>query len=682
MKLLAHAFALVLVVAGSPWPMAAVPDARAASTSATHPLEPLSAAEFTRACEIVRGRLSAMNLPTEHILHPFIALDEPPKAFVLAWRPGEPFPRAAIVHVLHYPSNRLWVATVDLLEERVRSFARQRAGTQAASMFAEYDAADALVRAHAPWREAMRQRGIDPALVYLDIWAAGVLDPAEVPRTGPLPRLMRAIAFHRAAPVEEFDPATPQNPYARPIEGVVVTVDMSRRQVVGMVDTLRRPVTTDTGNAEVKRLPLKPLLVSEPQGSNVTLNGRRVSWQGWHFCAALAPREGLVLYDVRYEDAGVLRPIAYRMSLSELFVPYGVPDANWVFRGAFDVGEYNLGLSAQSMGPNRDVSENALYLDAVFGSDTGPTLDNPTGTFDYPRTIALYERHSGILWSRTDPTTFDRDVRRGRELVVTWNAAIGNYTYVFDWIFKMDASIEVRVHATGSLLPRGAGPSDEPTAPVVGIDPLGTRVLAGVHQHFINFRLDLDVDGPDNRAFQSDIRHVPVPGFRNAFAAEETPITRESFADVDRSSARTWHVASASRRNALGHYTGYELHPGDSPVPYADTRAAGLGRQPPGFAVHPVWFTRYKDGELYAGGDFPNLGPEDGGLSEYVRPPQSLEAPRGVDIVLWHTIGFSHIPRPEDHPVMVVESVGFKLMPHGFFVRAPALDVPDQSARP
>ena len=48
----------------------------------------------------------------------------------------------------------------------------------------------------------------------------------------------------------------------------------------------------------------------------------------------------------------------------------------------------------------------------------------------------------------------------------------------------------------------------------------------------------------------------------------------------------------------------------------------------------------------------------------------------GTDVVLWHTFGVTHIPRPEDWPVMNVEYAGFQLVPFGFFDRNPALDVP------
>ncbi|HEY0156154.1 MAG TPA: hypothetical protein VGF28_02565 [Thermoanaerobaculia bacterium] len=646
--------------------------------AAVHPLEPLSAEEHGAAYAIVRLHFAANPLlPHEALLFPYIALREPAKAFVRGWSGGA-FPREASVHVLHPSSNRTWVVTVDLLAGRVTRLDLLPPGTQPAVTAEEYVVADELVRAYEPWRAAMEARGIDPDDVYIDVWAPGDLElPPSVVATlphGSRTRLLRALAFLRGAPLEAFDPVNPQNPYVRPIEGVVVTLDMNQREAVHMTNTVVAPVSLESGNAEVRRTGLQPIRISQPNGGGFTVTGRLVRWQNWQFYVVLHPREGLVLYDVRYEDAGRLRPIAYRLSLSEIYVPYGVADPNWEWRTAFDVGEYNLGMYAQALEPYRDVPEHTFFFDAVFGSDTGLVEDNATGTIDYPATIGMYERDNGLLWTRTDPSNAERDTRGRRDLVLTWNAWIGNYIYGFDWTFGQDGTIDVKVVLTGTTLNRGVaeGAEEDETAPVVGVDAAGTRVAAPNHQHFFSFRLDLDVDGPENAVAETEVRHIRKPGFKNAFGPVETVLAIEGFRDADPFHARHWEVSSTTAENVTGGHTAYAIETNDIAVPYSAPDYPPLARA--AFASHAFWVTRFHDEERYAAGDFPNQGPAGAGLLSFVVPPQPLDAEAGTDVVVWQTIGMTHVPRPEDYPVMPTESIGFKLVPHGFFDRNPALD--------
>ena len=83
--------------------------------------------------------------------------------------------------------------------------------------------------------------------------------------------------------------------------------------------------------------------------------------------------------------------------------------------------------------------------------------------------------------------------------------------------------------------------------------------------------------------------------------------------------------------------------------------------------------TRFDPSEKHAAGDYPNQHPGGEGLPLWVEHDRRLE---DEDIVLWHVLGTSHLPRPEDWPVMPVEVLGFTLKPVGFFDRNPALDVP------
>jgi primary-amine oxidase len=53
----------------------------------------------------------------------------------------------------------------------------------------------------------------------------------------------------------------------------------------------------------------------------------------------------------------------------------------------------------------------------------------------------------------------------------------------------------------------------------------------------------------------------------------------------------------------------------------------------------------------------------------------------GTDVVLWYTFGHTHLPRPEDYPVMPTAYLGFLLKPHGFFTENPANDVPPSAKK-
>jgi primary-amine oxidase len=652
--------------------------ARAADpVSATHPLEPLGAAEIRSAFELVTARFASdAALPDSDLRFPMMVLREPDKAEVLGFKPGASFARVARVEVLHYPSNRGWVAEVDLRAKSVRSLELLPAGTQLSVASEEYAAAEEIVRAYLPWQLAMEARGLSPELVYLDVWAAGD-EPVPADVAGELShgadtRLLRCLSFDRGGLIDDFDPAAPQNPYDRPIEGVVVTLDMNARKVVAMTDTTMHPVVAETGNA-APSIRMAPLMSVMPAESDIVLDGHLVRWHKWQFYAVLHPREGLVLYDVRFDDGGKLRPIAYRLSLSEIYVPYGLGDENWSWRGAFDVGEYNAGTLAQTLEVYRDVPDTAQFLDALFFSTEGPDEQNPSGSVEYPRSVALYERDAGLLWTRTDPTNLTRDTRFARELVVTWNCWIGNYIYGFDWIFKLDGSIEVRVALTGTTLNRAADAADEPSAPKLGKDAAGVWVSAPNHQHFFSFRLDLDVDGPSNHALQMEVAHVPDTGFKNSFAASMEHLGEEGYRDADPFAARHWHIESAAAKNRVGKPTGYAIEPGNVAVPYSAPDLPALERA--AFARHQAWFTRFKEAELYAAGQFPNQAKTQDGLTKFISDSESLA---GQDLVLWYTTGFTHVTRPEDFPVMSAEYVSFKLSPRGFFARNPALEVADQ----
>jgi primary-amine oxidase len=516
----------------------------------------------------------------------------------------------------------------------------------------EYTLADAMVRKDLRWQDAMRARGLNPDDVYLDVWAPGDF---PVPGARPGARLLRALSFFRGKL---------PNPYDRPIEGVLATVDMKLGTVVDFVDTGRRPVnTTISGSTGKRRGGLKPLIVTQPKGPSFTRDGHAVTWQGWHFRLGYSWREGLILHQIGYEDDGVVRPIIYRLSLNEIFVPYAIPDPTWIWRAAFDIGEYNLGQYPEPQRKGIDVPDNAVFIDACGPSDQGSS----GGVIQLPHAIALYERNAGILWDRTDPTSFARDARGGRELVVTVAYVNGNYTYATEYVFRMDGGIDVHVVANGTTLHQGVTSAADGERHGTMVAP---HIAAPMHQHFFNFRIDFDVDGTDNTVVEENLRSVPSPP-GNAFVNDETALRTEQNRDLDAASYRRWTVQSSKKVNALGTPTGYEIEPLDTTLPYAAAHFPPLRHA--SLARHPFWVTRYRDGELYSSGAYPNQGPAGEGLDKYVASGRNIE---GADVVVWYTTAFTHIPSVENFPVMSSERIGFGLRPDGFFDQDPALDAP------
>lgn len=89
-------------------------------------------------------------------------------------------------------------------------------------------------------------------------------------------------------------------------------------------------------------------------------------------------------------------------------------------------------------------------------------------------------------------------------------------------------------------------------------------------------------------------------------------------------------------------------------------------------ATHHMWVTQFDPEELFPAGSMPNQH-AGGGIADWVKADRSLE---NTNLVVWHTFGPTHVPRPEDWPVMPVDYYGFWLKPYGFLDRNPALDLP------
>ncbi|MDZ8224720.1 primary-amine oxidase [Nostoc sp. ChiVER01] len=626
--------------------------------SISHPLTSLTEAEISTAVSVIKKEKTL----SEMAVFPLIALQEPDKEEVLKFTPGKAFGRKAFLVIYERSQNKTYEGIVNLTSKTLSSW-KEISSVQPAIVNPEYELATQVVKADSRWQKAMQRRGItDFDQVTISCWAPGILSKQEEVAGN---RLCRALSYYKGKS---------WNYYGSPIEGVLVTVNLNAGKIVSFVDKGNVPFSKENWNYDVKSLgnllsAPKALKILQPNGASFRINNNEISWQGWKFRYLMHPRSGLVLYQVTHDDGENVRPVLYRASLSEMVVPYGDPNPTWSFRNAFDVGEYNFGLLANTMELGKEIPENGLLLDAVFANEQGEP-------YKIPGVIGIYERDRGMLWKHYDYSTQRNDVRRNRELVMSMTAAVDNYDYSINWIFHQDGTLEIQNELTGIVLVQGTAAQKQSEDDSYG--RLIAKNIFGVnHQHFFNYRLDFDVDGQANSVMEMNVKALPMDEknpLGNAIAVTKTPLTKETAAvrDLDMKSSREWMIVSADKKNTLGVAPGYMLMPGGNSI-FFPVEGSNI-RQKAEFASHHVWVTKYKPAELYAGGDYPNQTQPGQGLPKYIADDESLT---GKDIVLWYTMGVTHVPRSEDWPIMPVHQVGFKLMPRGFFSRNPAINLPE-----
>ncbi len=533
----------------------------------------------------------------------------------------------------------------------------------------DFEAAVAAVKADPRWQAALRRRGVtDFSYVEIEPWPPGFTDEGDAAHGRRVAKALTWVGY-----------AATDNPFARPVEHVVATVDLDEDVVLAVEDYEAVPVPPFAGNyipelaADPQNFPvltgsrdgLRPIEIRQPDGPSFVLEGHELRWQNWHLVVGYTPREGLVLHRVRYQDRGRERSIVDRASLSEMWVPYGDPAPVHRVKGVFDEGEAGLGSLANSLELGCDCLGEIRYLDAVVNDDQGQA-------HRIANAICIHEEDTGIGWKHTQLLGGSIEVRRGRRLVISSLATVGNYDYGFFWYLHTDGTIAYEVKLTGIL---STGAMAEGQQPAHGAT-LAPGLYGPHHQHFFNVRLDVAIDGPTNSVFEVDA--VPTgPGpdnpVGNAWVARETPLADETEAQrlADSAVGRFWVVANESVRNAQGRPVGYQLLPGPSALPPLQPDSPALQRAL--FATRHLWVTAYDPGEMYAAGSYPYQNPGGAGLPSFAGAGRPV---RDADIVVWHTFVAHHVVRPEDWPVMPVTSVGFQFRPYGFFDSNPALDMP------
>jgi primary-amine oxidase len=621
-----------------------------AKTAVRHPLDPLSAAEITRAVEVLREGQAR----SDSFRYAGVSLREPDKRALA--EEGSSAPREAFAVLIDRSTGRAYEAVVDLDAGMTTAWDQLPVGAQPPIMLDEFDECEQRCKADPRVVEALRARGMtDLDLVCIEPWSAGYYGVDDQGR-----RLIRALVYTRLFPQD--------NPYAHPAENLVIVYDLNAQEVVAVEEGPFVAVPQETANylpehVGPARTDLEPIEITQPEGPSFHVDGNHVRWANWSFRLGFTAREGVVLHQVHYRDGDVDRSVLNRASLVEMVVPYGDPSSVQSRKNAFDAGEYNIGALANSLRLGCDCLGEIRYFDGLVNDSHGNPLT-------IPNAVCMHEEDDSIAWKHYDFRTDQAEVRRSRKLVVSFIATVANYEYGFYWHLYLDGTIEFLVKATGILSTAGQ-PAGQKSKYGQTLNNGG--LYAPIHQHIFNVRLDFELDGPANAVYEVDTELPEDNPTGSAFHTVERLLAREQDAirKADAGRHRFWKVVNHDSRNVVDEPVAYRIVPTDA-ITLAALPGASVSQRA-AFATNNLWVTAYDRAERFPAGEYPNQSRGGEGLPRWTQADRDIA---DQDIVVWYTFGMHHVVRLEDWPVMPRQHVGFLLQPFGFFDRNPVLDLP------
>ncbi|KAG8218933.1 amine oxidase catalytic domain-containing protein [Butyriboletus roseoflavus] len=221
---------------------------------------------------------------------------------------------------------------------------------------------------------------------------------------------------------------------------------------------------------------------------------------------------------------------------------------------------FGMGHAVRDMLPGYDCPYEAVYLPATtFGL---------TGILSRDRAICVFEHDSERPLTRH--LGYDKDefgAVKGETLTSIYAAMT-----IFDYIFHLDGTIEVRVSASG-YLQAGYWDADQ--------KHYGARIwetsMGSLHDHVINYKVDLDVAGTANTLLKTTTGQevVTQPWYNDDWGNEviQQTIHRQYITNEDDALLKFpdnfqggYSIVNQEEKNKWGTVRGYAIHPGYSPI--------------------------------------------------------------------------------------------------------------------
>ena len=233
--------------------------------------------------------------------------------------------------------------------------------------------------------------------------------------------------------------------------------------------------------------PLSPPLQYEPDGKRYSINGRHIEYMGWSFDVRMSTISGPQLFDIQYFE----KRIIYELSLQDVAVMYSGNSPAIRFADYIDSIAL-IGSRARSLVSGADCPEHSTYLSALH------VTEGSEDPFHVDRAFCVFEQNTGNpLRRHLAGTGGKRKFYEGlmdTVLVVRTITTVINYDYIFDFIFHQNGVVETKVVSTGFILTSLRFPSEDE----FGFQ-IRDKITGNMHHHMFNFKVDMDINGPDNR---------------------------------------------------------------------------------------------------------------------------------------------------------------------------------------
>ncbi|XP_051571087.1 primary amine oxidase, liver isozyme-like [Myxocyprinus asiaticus] len=404
------------------------------------------------------------------------------------------------------------------------------------------------------------------------------------------------------------------------------------------------------------------------KGKRFSVQNNQVVYLDWSFAFGLSSLTGMRVFDIRFKG----ERIVYELSVQEAMSVYGSITPGMMLTKFLD-SSIGIGRFAHELVRGIDCPYTATYVDTYRYVDTNVTLRSRNS-------ICVFEHDAGRPLRRHFSDFFHNGYggMANSALVFRTITAIGNYDYIWDFIFYQSGSVEARVHATGyissSFMIDGSLQYGHQVA---------ENVLGNIHTHFINFKVDLDILGVKNVFQTKDMvyKEVSLPWMPSQKAKipqlveQQIRTEKEAAMQHNTKTPRYLHIAS-NRTNRWGHQRSYRLQvlsfAGDH-LPESEPEEKSMS-----WARYKVAITKHKDTEQTSSSLY---------SQNYMQSPfidfskfiDDNEVIDNEDLVAWVTTGFLHIPHAEDIPntVTVGNGGGVIIRPHNYFDEDPSIHSPD-----